>query len=80
MFPKHFEIRIRTFVSVFSVRKCRLSPRQGNHHKQISTLRYNIDCKKIVSFLFKVLNCGRMGKTHVSKSVRNQNLDFPEYI
>ena len=28
-FPKHFEIRIRTFVSVLSASKCHFSPRDG---------------------------------------------------
>ena len=75
-FPKHSEIRIRTFVRVFSVWKISSFTERWNGHKQISTLWKIIDYSKVVSFMFKVLYYGHMGKTQVSNTSRNENLDF----
>ena len=50
-FQKHPKMEIWTFLSVFSVSKCNLSPRIGN---LISIFVYIVDCNEVVSFSFKV--------------------------
>jgi len=49
-FQKHPEIEIWTFLRVFSVSKCHLSPRIGI---LIGKFVYIIDCNEVVLFLFK---------------------------
>ena len=76
---KPFERRTLKFLCVFSVSKCHLSPRLGIDIRELVYLAISLIVKKL-SFLFKVFYCGPMAKTQVSKTSRNQNLDFQELI
>ena len=78
-FLKHHQIRISTFMLVFSASKCHLSP---TLRIVIGKLVY-FEISLIVasdSFLFEVFNYGPMAKTEVSKTSRNRNMDFLDCI
>lgn len=66
-FPNLPEIRIWTFLSLFSISKCSLSPRVRNRQKQISVVPEMVDYKKAFFFFFfmEVFQGGSKAKTQV---------------